>query len=216
MHEHTPRVSDSQSKACTRCKQVKPFTDFYTRSGNPHLLCSECKACMMQRSMTRIPVSAQTSLVPSETLAIEVLKRNGIHAMPGKALSYKDVDVIAFGCVRVEVKYAKLNRTKHRESYTFRTTPRQAQRGYLADVVLLICDDGDEPTFHVFKSDDPVFMIKGRIKKGFVYSTGNKYQFRHAPNRVVMTQPMMDAARDRWSLIWNKLKEISEGLRKVD
>jgi hypothetical protein len=133
--------------------------------------------------------------------------------LPGKALAYAHTDVVAFGCIRIEVKYAKLDRSRNREKYTFVTTPVQGQRGLLADVVMLICDDGSKHTFHLFRPDDPVFFIKGRLKTGFTFTPGAMEAGKHGNNRVVMTQPMMDEARNRFGLVWSALKSKSEGLK---
>jgi hypothetical protein len=215
MREHTPQHSDSQSKKCARCTEVKPLTDFYERTGvyKGHYL-SECKDCMKARSKTSARLPANEPRAATEILAINALKQQGIPAGPGKAYLYADVDVVAFGCVRVEVKYAKLDRTHHREKYTFHTTPRQGQRGLLADVVMLICDDGDTPTFHLFRPDDEVFFIKGRLKTGFTFTPGAVVAEKHGNNRVVMTQPMMDTARNRWALVWAALKAQSDALKQ--
>jgi hypothetical protein len=214
MNDHTSYHTTPQLKTCKRCNAIKHISEFYTRSGRPNEYLGECKACYKERGRNRVTVRKDTPMVGSEILAINALNHNGIHALPGKALQYAHVDVIAFGCVRIEVKYAKLDRTHHREKYTFQTTPRQGQRGLLADVVMLICDDGDTPTFHLFRPDDEVFFIKGRLKTGFTFTPGAMAAEKHGNNRVVMTQPMMDAARNRWSLVWSALKAQSDALKQ--
>jgi hypothetical protein len=175
MREHTPQHSDSQSKKCARCTEVKPLTDFYERTGvyKGHYL-SECKDCMKARSKTSARLPANEPRAATEIL----------------------------------------DRTHHREKYTFHTTPRQGQRGLLADVVMLICDDGDTPTFHLFRPDDEVFFIKGRLKTGFTFTPGAVVAEKHGNNRVVMTQPMMDTARNRWALVWAALKAQSDALKQ--
>jgi hypothetical protein len=215
MNDSTPQHPDSQSKVCVRCKQNKPLTDFYTRSGLPHLHNSECKACMKARYKDVNPVPATEPRAKSEILAINELKRQGIHAAPGKSVAYADVDVVAFGCVRIEVKYAKLNTKFHRECYTFRLTPKQKQRGLLADIVMLICDDGTRCTFHLFQTSYQAFyMTNGALKTGFDFVPGQNEQLKHHSTRTIMTQAMMDEAHNRWGLVWSALKAQSDALKQ--
>src|SRR3990167_9450953 len=98
------------------------------------------------------------TIVNTEILAIEYLKQHKIPALPGKAYKLADVDILAWGCVRVEVKYSSIRHYNH--YFSFSLTRRQRQRGVLADVVLMICDYGDHRTFHLFDPDDEVFYFK--------------------------------------------------------
>lgn len=209
-------MSDANTKICVRCHAVKPVDDFYKRSAMPHLLVSECKSCMKERNEQRKVVPLTMALVPSEVMAINALKAAGIHAAPGKSVAYADVDVVAFGCVRIEVKYARLDSKGRRPKYTFRATARQVERGLLADIAILICDDGKQKTFHLFSVADPVLYVGECLKKGFTFIPGALVAGKHGDTRVVMTQPMMDAARDRWVLVWDCLKQVSQTLRRAE
>lgn len=146
------------SKACARCKSVKSFDEFYLRPAyknfdNPPTLpghtVSECKACMKERGTKRIHPTVPRA--KTEQLAIDYLKQRGIWAAPGKSVHAADVDVVAFGCVWIEVKYAKLERG----FFKFNSTPTQMKRGYRAHIVMVICDYGDEKTYHLFRATTP-------------------------------------------------------------
>lgn len=190
------------SKICTRCQCLRPLSEYYTRSGMnadnvPGHYNSECKICMKARSMNLIPLSPYQPRVYTEQVAIDRLLQEGIFAIPGKAIHAADVDVVCWGCVWVEVKYSVLQRGY----FKFATTPKQQIRGFLADLVMLVCDYGDVKTYHIFESNDPVFYMKGRLKSAFQFTPGALEAKKHANNRIVMVQPMMDAAQDRWDLI---------------
>lgn len=186
----------------------QPLSEFYVRSGIevptlPGHYLGECKTCMKRRSRERQPLlSDQESRVRTENLTISKLKELGIWAQPGKACSAPDVDVAAWGCVWIEVKHARLEPHGNAKEFTFVMTPKQVKRGFLADLVMLICEWLPETySYHLFRYDDPVFYIKGRLKTGFTYRPGRTQALKHGLNRVVMTSGMMEEARDRWGLI---------------
>jgi hypothetical protein len=207
-------------KICVRCGDRKSTDNFYTRSGckNPtksgHYI-SECKDCMKQRSTNYVPLPASTPRTVSEILAIDYLTSMGIPTLPGKAVSASWVDVVAFGCVRIEVKYSRLRFSHGAEQFRFTSTPMQMKRGYLGDLIMLICEyPDDRRTFHIFKSDHPVFYIHGHIKTGFTFTPGAMVAKKHGDTRIVMTQPLMDETEDNLSLIYDALNMFSEHLRK--
>lgn len=214
MNDHIPQSLDSQSKVCTRCKTVRPLTEFYRRSGYPNQWLSECKVCMKQRSQNHVPLPPTEPRAKTEILAINELRRNGIHAAPGKSVKHSDVDVVAFGCVNIEIKYSRLERSYSADRYTFGVTPAQIRRGFLADLVMLICDNNGRLSFHLFRADFPAFYMKGRLKKGFDFLPGRLKNMKPSSDRVVLTQPMMDEAENRWSLIWATLKAKSDALKQ--
>lgn len=207
------------TKVCRRCNTEKPFDDFYVRSGTESpehagQYLTECKACMQERSKLSGTRNRKLSLVKSENLAIEWFKKQGIYAEPGKASYNADVDVVCFGCVWIEVKAAKLEHSGHGEIFTFTTTPRQQKRGFLAHIVMLICEwPNSEPTYHLFHSSDDVFYMQDRVKVGWTYRVGADKALKHGNNRTVMIQPMMDRAQGNYQMVWDYLKQISKDLR---
>lgn len=213
------------SKVCVRCKTDKPFSEFYIRSGyntpdnpptEPGHYNSECKFCIQDRSKQSKHLPATEPRAKTEIIAINRLHQEGIHALPGKAVLASDVDVVAWGCVWIEVKYSRLGR-RHGvvPGFIFNATPAQMRRGFLAHIVMLICEHPDgHCTFHLFDAKDPVFYIHGRVKSGMTFRPKQLEAIKHGNNRVVMTQPMMDAAHNAWHHIENVRQRISEELRK--
>jgi hypothetical protein len=203
------------TKVCRRCKQEKPVTEFYTRSGisNPtaagHYL-TECKSCLRERNKHCTRLSKLEPRAFTETIAVNYFRSCGVPVLPGKAVYAADVDLAAWGHVWIEVKYSKL-RTEG--LFYFNATVKQQQRGFLAHLVLLICEYPDnQRTFHLFRANDPVFVMKGRLKTATTFRPGSLHPLKHGNNRVVMTQTMMDAAQDRLELIEEVRKEISADL----
>ena len=152
----------------------------------------------------------------TEILACDYLHKNGIPALPGKSVGYADVDVAAFGCVPIEVKYSKLAYARKQYRFRYTLTPKQVERGFLADIVILICDWNGYPervepmTFHIFKANNPVFYMGNRLKNGFDYVPGRSEALKHGNNRVVMVDGMMESAKDHTQLIWQRLKQVSQ------
>lgn len=195
------------SKKCSGCKESFPLSDFYPRSGqtdptNPAQYTGECKACMKARNKKPKPTQKHVSYSIGERFGIDYLHSMGIPALPGKALSYAWVDVIAFGCVRVEVKYSTL----HNGRFKFSLTPKQNSRGVLGDVILLVCDYGTKATYHLFLPSHPAFYINDKLKTGFHFTPNALTAAKFGKTRVVMTQPMMDSAHDNVRLIHDRLQ----------
>jgi len=211
-------MNDS-TKVCRRCKQRKPLSDFYIRSGyktptQPGHWLSECKTCIKERDRVKQrPIKGDSGVI-GEQLTIDKLRSVGIHTVKSRRNLFSHSDIVCWGCIPIEVKHAKLKYHRRLHSFTFLTTKRQQQRGFLADLVILVCEfEPDDHTFHIFDAHHPVFFIKGRIKHGFTFVPGQEAAIKHGGNRVVMTQPLMDAALDAWWMIENKRLEKSEILR---
>jgi len=208
------------NKSCTRCEKEKPLTEFYRRSGVNTIetyadVISECIDCMKERAKTQTRLPKTTPRVTSEIFAIEYLQSKGIPAVPGKAVSAADVDVVAFGCVWIDVKYDKEHWHRNDMVFFFSNTNKQIRDGYKGHIVMLICDHDDGTrTHHFFRPNHPVFYFKdGRRKTAFNHVKGRTKARKHWQNRTVMTQQMMDAAQDDVAMVWDTLKDISEGLK---
>jgi hypothetical protein len=157
---------------------------------------------MKKRNENKSPLGIEESRVYTENLAIKRLKEASIWAQTGKSSGAPDVDVTAMGSVWIEVKHSYLEWRRGSQMFKFDTTPKQQQRGFLADIVMLICEwDPGRYTYHIFRSDDEVFYMKGRVKTAFTVVPGRTHALKHGNNRVVMTQGMMDSAQNNWGLI---------------
>lgn len=209
----------SVTKLCTQCDQEKPLSDFYMRSGydnyhDPGHRLSECKACMKARAKRQHRLPPTETSVKGERLALAYLRKHGVYTVPGKAMSFADVDLVAFGCVGVEVKHAVSKPIpNHDIHFLFKTTPRQQKRGFLSHVVLLICEypDGHQ-TYHVFPTNFPAFYRDGQIKQGFTWYPGRDRQRKHDDYYIALTDGMMEAARDNIGLIYACMETIQDRL----
>lgn len=205
---------DSISKICVVCGQLKPLTEYYRRAGS-HLTMSWCKVCHIERGKKQNRVAKHIPAAPAERLVLDKLIKQGIYATSGKLTPFPYVDIVAWGCVRVEVKSATL-RSNHGYAmrYQFAFTAHQQIYGFQADIVILVCLNGDkaEDTYHVFPVDFPIFYFKGVLKSGVGYSPQRKKKER-TKIRPSLSKQIMDDHQDAWHLIEEKRLEISQRLR---
>jgi hypothetical protein len=216
-------ITLTDSKPCGKCHEEKPYTAYYVRSGygtderpaiEPGHYSTECKACLKLRGAKQIKIGITETTVFSEALLIERLRREGIPALPGKAFGAADVDVLAHNLVRVEVKFARLENRRGVNQFRFDTTPKQQRYGFRATVVVLICEYAPKQhTFHTFYADHPVFYRDGHLKNGMCFTPGAMEAKKHGNNRVVMTQPIMDAHENAWWIIDAERQRMCEALR---
>lgn len=207
-------INQPEAVYCPLCETKKPRSEFYTRSGNPHLILAGCKVCRAREGRTKrslgYKIGALEIAVPSEAWAISRMAEYGIPALPGKALVHSHTDVVAWGCVQVEVKSSLANNAGR---FNFGFTPKQVSERILGDVIVLICNYGVRKTFHVFEPDEEFFFIsQGRRKSGVCFMPEQNAPIRHF-TRKILTQTKMDAAEDRWSLISDVLAKKCEALR---
>jgi hypothetical protein len=151
-----------------------------------------------------------------EQFLIDYLNKRGIYSTPGKAVYAADVDVVAWGCVWIEVKHSKLALWGGKEyRFMFKASPMQSKRGFLAQIVVLICDYIDNQTYHFFDAQHPVFYKDGKVKSGLVFVPGLLKPRKIHQGNTVMTQGMMDAALDSVSLVEDYRLRISESIKRT-
>lgn len=189
---------------CEKCKQWKPRSEFYTRSGLPHLILNDCKECR-KKAWKPSPVPRTVAANPTENLVIERMKWYGIPALPGKALSVHFTDVLAWGCIPVEAKSSTL---RDNGKFKFGFSPKQHKERVLGDVIVLVCQYSDRNTFHVLPSNHPCFFLaSGKHKTGLEFLPGQMEVIKHH-KRNVMTQGVMDEFEDAWHLIEARRLEL--------
>jgi len=176
---------------------VKPLGEYYQRKGMRDGLYSWCKACHRTIARQYKATSRRIPGHPSEQTAIDALKAQGIFAVPGKATIWPNIDVVAWGCVRIEVKTSGLNGNSFRFGLGYKTK----RRWHDCDIVLLICHWPEEPpTFHLFRATQPAFFnTDGTLKNGVSW-TPNRHH-RGPRNGVTLDDVMMHQGRDRWALV---------------
>ncbi len=180
---------------CSKCGEEKPEIDFYKRSKGMarFTFCVECfKTAQRKNKIIAREIPGQSA----EHTVIEYLKSIGIYAAPGKCSEWRWVDVIAWGCVRIEVKSSTLYSDN---TYVFSFTPNQQQRGIQSDLVVLVPIGEQETTFHIFKSDDLIFYKKdGTRRKSVEYQIFPKF---YRKGYGTLTTERMSDAKDDWGLI---------------
>lgn len=209
------------TKRCNNCKQEVALIDFYLRSKyrgkidiptKPQHVISECKKCMLKRSRNETRLSPHKTRTMSEMMFIEYLASRGIPSLPGKALKDVWVDVVALGHVWIEVKYSKLYYSNGADRFRFMFTPRQVEHGPQGHIIALMCDWDDHQTYHFFPWNFVAFHHGDGARKSSVDFVPGKMEAIKHHNRNVMTQPMMDSARDNTALITRYLNRIHEAL----
>lgn len=206
------------SKPCMKCKAVKPFSEFYIRSGikvptEPGHYNSECKFCIKERRRKAVPMPRGISRVETENLAIRYLATCGIPALPGKANMMPDTDIVALGVVGIEVKLGTWSHQGRREICSFSTTPKQQQRGFLAHLVMMIVPRDFAFTFHIMDAAHPAFFKDGHVKSSWGYVEDRYESLKFGSYYTVLTEDVMQEARDNTALVLQKAQEISEALR---
>jgi len=202
---------EAETLICRRCKIEKSLSEYYTRSGLPHLHLKMCKACYRELGRSQVHSSAdrRRAVVQSEKEVIEILKGQGIPALPGKALGHQYADIIAWGCVLIEVKYSRI---RNNNLFIFSFSPQQRNYSIRGDLVVLVCDYGDKITHHVFLSSDPVFYFKsGSLKPSTCYMPYAK-QRRNFANRITLMPEYMEAHQGKWDMVEDVRLNVKEFL----
>lgn len=192
-------------KNCPHCQQTKAIDEFYLRSDG-HNYNSWCKACMMENSqrLAKRNLSRLISLVDGEREVLALLHQQGIPAVPGKALSHKWADIIAWGIVRIEVKCS----TRHGNGECrWGFTPKQVREGVRGQVIVLM-QNTDVPVFYVLPSQSPVFYRNGERKTGVLYPLKTIW-----PEAVTANRLMAESV-NHWSLINETRDALCEELRR--
>lgn len=200
-------------KVCLGCKIPLDESEFYTRSGRPDLVLSYCKNCMKKRSKDQVRLPAGVSSVPTETAVMIALAAEGVPSCPGRDLSRKYVDVVAWGCVNLEIKSSIPD---ERGYFTFALTERQKQNGVRGDLIVLTCVYPALYSFHVFPTNHAIFFNDDERKQYIVYASEPLTHRKTTHNGkliVHLTPELMQQHQDAWGLIENVRLAKSEALR---
>lgn len=199
-------IEYTNPRVCVKCQLPKDLSEYYPRPGGKYL-CAECKDCMKLRSKVQVKVDKKVAVVPSEAEVITELHKHGIPALPGKALSQQWADVIAYGCVLIEVKSAKRH---YRGGYNFAFTPSQRSGKLKGDLVVLVCKMETENSFHIFQANNPIFYGEGgKLKTAVTWTPQAKHRGRYP---IALTDDMMYVAQNNWDLVERHLVKIQNKL----
>lgn len=193
-------------KKCAACKIEKSLSEFYPR-GKTKYYCSECKECMKARSKRQAPRNRQVSTVESEGDVIKKLLENGVPALPGKALRHQWADVVAWGCILIEVKSSNLINGQ----FSFGFTSAQRRERLRGEFIALVANWGDHSDYYIFPANLPMFYNKdGTLKTAVGWTPNRKIAGRKSP----MTDKERESYRDAWHLIETRRLEIVQQLRQ--
>jgi hypothetical protein len=194
-------------KKCKKCGKELPPTMFYRHPAmkdGRHSACKECLKAYARQQNSSSKHSVLESGNETEQWVVNHLLRMGIYAISGKASQFYYVDIVCWGCVRLEVKASNLTK----QGYCFRFTPRQQRLGVDADLVVLV-PIGYKPS--VFPASFSAFYHNtGKLKTGFKWTPGASS---HPPSGFsIMTDAIMEQYRERWGLIEEVRQQIISDL----
>jgi hypothetical protein len=172
------------TRTCTKCNVTKPATldFFYKGRTNADRLTSWCKECMktLSKNKTYVPANA---FIPNvgESKAIAWLKSFGIPANGGKNIdAVKWLDVLAWGCVRIEVKHSKTNK-QNLWCWVMHSVNDKEVKGIMPHLILLIGEDAktNETRYFLFDACHPEFMNpktgKRKVNVNYNYQSVNAW-----------------------------------------
>lgn len=130
---------------------------------------------------------------PEEQALVATLVKNGIFATRGRVTQFKRADVVAWGCVPIELKTSTVHK---RGEFRFGFTVDQINGGLQADVIVLAFVKEDAIDYHVFFANDPLFFQEsGRRKSTLVTTPNNLYN-----NQSALELRLADS-KDAWDII---------------
>lgn len=192
------------TRSCSDCGEEKPLDEFYLHSGLWYF--AYCKECAKLRRSQHGQMDYLSFTQSGEEFVVRHLWAAGIPSLPGKTQRYNHGDILAYGCIGIEVKTSILNTSKQRYQFTF--TPRQRQRGIKGKFVVLVLEDVQ--TAHIFRADEPYFYIEGRLKTGFEYKPYRKFG---RDRGATLDIDIMEERKSAWELITQEYARICDLLR---
>jgi hypothetical protein len=201
-------MTETKTKQCQGCEGILPLSDFYSNPQSKDRHTYLCKECHKIKTSEYKHVRGETQ-IESHNLLIDELGYHGIYACPGSASNFKYVDIVAWGCIQIEIKAA----SNTNGSFKFGFTPDQCNGKLKADIIVLVCMSETSNSFHVFMPNDQVFFLRDKTRKtGIVWSPGSSRRNTRFSNDQ-LTDDIMRKSRDAWWLIEIARREKSEQLR---
>lgn len=173
------------------CGKELPISEFRKHPGGGFQ--SMCKACKREYNRKR---QGKHKSNEHEVAFVTECHRRGIFAAQGvTSRSHAWTDVLAWGCVRIEVKYGE---PYHTTGYNFRGTLRQSKKGFDADIVVLIAGDD----YYFLPADHAVFFRNdGKRKQAVSWNKGRKPMGRAYRWGTPLTDDIMAAHKNGWHMI---------------
>jgi hypothetical protein len=175
-------------KICRQCHEKKPESEFYIYSSTQKTM-PICKVCHRAQNNIKRPAPKEVSGNRHESIAINHMRSMGIYAAPGKSSEYRRLDVIAWGCVCVEIKPA-LPMFDRTDVWHIHFTRKQHETRLIADVVIIMIPKKGGFGYYVMPAAHSFFRNrKGQILRDILFS-------RH----IAQGSPLYEY-QDNWQLI---------------
>lgn len=186
------------TKLCSDCNKNKPVSEFYFHK-HRGVYYKRCKVC--HKALKDKYKGSEPAIPTHEAIIVERLKSLGFPAMNGSHTTlYPHVDILVWGYIRVEAK--ALIPYVNKSGYYASNTVNQVRRGWLADVICILYEDG----LYLFKPDFPAFYINGRLRSKILYNPLS--QRTHLTDNRKLTNEDMTKAKDRYSLLMPELPVV--------
>lgn len=200
------------SKECRMCGETKPISEFYTNTHRPDGYLNVCKPCHRIRSAeaakrrqerNRQPLASSGEL--AEVMVVQELAKYGIPSQRSTRHTANAIytDVLAWGCVRIEVKSSSLSIKDGRYAYKFSFHPDVSVGENNANLIALIMLDVSE--FYVFPFNHPVFICvsnkygrAGQRKAELSYRVGARPI---TSPETYLTEQLLNNFKGRWDLV---------------
>jgi len=197
------------TKLCRVCGAEKSLSEYYINTSNKKPM-DRCKSCHRARNKKYQPVPADTCGVAHQNEFINILRSRGIYASPGKSSEYAHADVVAWGCVRIEVKHGESIDKYSPRTWKFRFTEKQANGGLVADLIALMCPNGIGKgyTCYLISPDYPELYRDGKFKPVVTINIGTHRK----PARGdwgSLTPEMLSVHRENWQVIEQIRMEVA-------
>lgn len=198
-------ILDCNTKTCSACGDTKPLSDYYIYTSSKKIM-PICKVCHRGRNKKYQPVPADSCGVAHQNDLIRILRSMGIYASPGKSSEYVHADVVAWGCVRIEVKLgASIDKCKP-HIWRFAFTEKQANGGLVADLIAFMCPNGLDVggyTCYLIEPTCPELYRDGKFKPVLTINLG-KHRKSRQDGRRPLSPELLNSHRDNWQVIEEK------------
>jgi hypothetical protein len=175
---------------------------------------STCKDCRKKQKYERTQANKGNPRKHNrhEQDFITACHERGIFAIQASEVNYKFCDVVAWGCVRIEVKYPDI--INDGNMYQWRFTRNQARKRLPTDIIVLVTEHLGETKYHFFNPLHPVFFNPDQTRKiGLSYTVEREKDY-HTEYGVVMTHDTLNMHKDAWQTIENVRLEKAKKLKQ--
>lgn len=204
------------NQICKVCKIEKDLHNDFYASTNRTGYDTTCKVCRLAQQAMRD--KAKKNHPPKHNLHeqdfIQACYERGIYAVQATTTkNHKFCDVVAWGCVRIEVKYPDI--INDGNMYHWRFTVNQAHKRLPVDLIVLVTECFGQTHYHIFDPLDPVFFNPDQTRKrclSYIVEREKGYRTEYG---VIMTTALLTYYQDAFSKIEDVRLEKSRQLKQV-